>query len=137
MGAKTGNTKDDIIVDINVTPFVDVVLVLLIIFMVTAPLIYMSSIKVSLPKGASRGEHLKKTHGLTILRDGSIELDGRKVDEDELRMILLDEIKLDPDLTILINADRDLKYGYVVHFIDLIKQCGVKRFAINIERESP
>ncbi len=138
MGANLhNNNNDDIITDINITPFVDVVLVLLIIFMVTAPMIYLSSIKVNLPKGASQGERLKKTYGLVLYKDGTIELNGERVDEDKLRMILLNDIKNNPQLTVLIRADKDLRYGFVVHFIDLIKQCGVTRFAINIERESP
>jgi biopolymer transport protein TolR len=127
-----------IITDINVTPLVDVTLVLLIIFMVTAPMIANNpSIKVELPKAATGDETLKSTLALTLSRDaaGNVLLyaNGEKTTEDAVKAMIPDMLSKNKDLQAIIAADRGISYGDVVHIVDLVKSLGVHKFALNTD----
>jgi len=127
------------ITDINVTPLVDITLVLLIIFMVTAPMIVNNpSIKVELPKAATGDETLKSTLALTLSRDpssGSVLLyaNGEKTDEPAVKAMIPDMLSKNKDLQAIIAADRGISYGDVVHIVDLVKSLGVHKFALNTD----
>jgi biopolymer transport protein TolR len=127
------------ITDINVTPLVDVVLVLLIIFMVTAPMIVNNpSIMVELPKAATGDETLKSTLALTLQRDtttGSyvIYVNGEKTAEDTVKVMIPAMLAKNKDLQAIIAADRGISYGEVVHIVDLVKALGVHKFALNTD----
>lgn len=137
MAAKLGGDQDDIITDINITPFVDIILVVLIIFMVTATYIVRQSIKVNLPDAAT-GEHTETTSlGLTLDAAGGLFLDGEPITPDALRAFIRAEKAKGEDLVCLIAADRDVRHGEVVALIDLVKQEGVAKFAINIDPVRP
>ena len=125
---------DDIISDINVTPFVDIVLVLLIIFMVTATYIVSRAIPVDLPK-ASSGEDITTTLALTLTKGGDLYLDGRKVEENDVRRAIVSAKRNNSETRAVIAADREVSHGRVVRIIDLVRREGVSRFAINIESE--
>ena len=135
MGAGSRRTDDEIISDINITPFVDVSLVLLIIFMVTATYIVAKSIPVDLPE-AGTGEDIVTTFAVTMTKDGNMYLDGVKIDEGKLRRQLSLARKQNEDVRIIIDADKELTHGKVVHVIDLVRKEGVSKFAININEES-
>jgi biopolymer transport protein TolR len=136
----TGYGSDDdsgrMIVDINVTPLVDITLVLLIIFMVTASLIVNPAIKVDLPKAASGTEQVKTTLALTLTKDGALYLNGERSSDDAVIKYIGGELPKNPELQAIIAADRSVSHGDVVHVIDLVKRTGVHRFAINIDRDS-
>ena len=124
--------------DINVTPLVDITLVLLIIFMVTAPMIVNNpSIKVELPKAATGDETLKSTLALTLSRDadGSVALyaNGEKTDEPKVKAMIPDMLAKNKDLQAIIAADKGISYGDVVHIVDLVKSLGVHKFALNTD----
>ena len=127
------------ITDINVTPLVDITLVLLIIFMVTAPMIMNNpSIKVELPKAATGDETLKSTLALTLQRDPSsgavmIYANGDKSDEPTIKKMIPDMLAKNKDLQAIIAADRGISYGDVVHIVDLVKSLGVHKFALNTD----
>ena len=126
------------ITDINVTPLVDITLVLLIIFMVTAPMIVNNpSIKVELPKAATGDETLKSTLALTLSRDaaGNVLLyaNGEKTDEPKVKAMIPDMLAKNKDLQAIIAADRGISYGDVVHIVDLVKSLGVHKFALNTD----
>jgi biopolymer transport protein ExbD len=121
------------ITDINVTPLVDIVLVLLIIFMVTTSYIVNPSIKVDLPKAATGSDQVKTTLGLTLTKDGSLYLNGDKTDDGGLQRYIATELPRNPDLQAVIAADKVVPHGNVVHVIDLVKRAGVRKFAINVE----
>jgi biopolymer transport protein ExbD len=126
------------ITDINVTPLVDITLVLLIIFMVTAPMIVNNpSIKVELPKAATGDETLKSTLALTLSRgaDGTVGLyaNGEKTDEAHVTAMIPDMLTKNKDLQAIIAADRGIAYGDVVHIVDLVKSLGVHKFALNTD----
>jgi biopolymer transport protein ExbD len=127
--------NDELISGINVTPLVDVVLVLLIIFMVTATYIVRASIEVELPRAAHGGETAGTVLAVVLTRDGQVFLDGVRRSEPELVARAQEAVRADRETRAVISADRAALHGAVVHVIDLVKDAGVTRFAIHIERE--
>ena len=130
----------NMITDINVTPLVDITLVLLIIFMVTAPMIVNNpSIKVELPKAASGDETLKSTLALTLQREAAggytLYANGEKTDEIKVRQMIPDMLQKNKDLQAVIAADKGISYGDVVHVVDLVKTLGVHKFALNTDAQ--
>lgn len=140
-GSSMPSGDDDgggLIADINVTPLVDIVLVLLIIFMVAAPMIVNNpSIKVQLPKAATGDETLKSTLALTLSREEaggySLYRNGEKVDEAQLKTEIPAMLKENKDLQAIIAADKGISYGDVIHVVDLVKSLGVVKFALNTD----
>jgi biopolymer transport protein TolR len=135
MAGKIGS-DDDMMADINVTPFVDIVLVLLIILMVTSTEIVRAAIQVDLPQAASGGETVETTLNILITKDGQFYIDGIPATEQEL----VDEVRREkadnPKLQAVIAADQGVTYNYVVRAIDLVKENGVTSFALNVDREA-
>jgi len=125
---------EDMITDINVTPFVDVSLVLLIIFMVTATYIVARSIPVDLPE-AGTGEDVVTTFAIAITTDGQLYLDGEKKDEAGIRSKIKAVRATNKEVRVVIAADKAVTHGRVVQVIDLIRKEGVSKFAINIDAE--
>ena len=126
------------IADINVTPLVDITLVLLIVFMITVPSIVNNpSIKVELPKAASGDDTLKSMLALTLTRqaEGGYKLyaNGELTDEPKVRAFIPDMLAKNKDVQAIIAADKGIAYGDVVHIVDLVKTLGVKKFALNID----
>ena len=133
MAGKLGGGGDEPVTDINIVPLVDIVLVVLIIFMVTATYIVAPSIKVNLPDAVT-AENVEPTSlGISVLTDGSLLLDGEPVSEPDLRAAVRAAKAKDKDVVCLIAGDSDAKHGAVTHVIDLVKTEGVAKFAINIE----
>jgi biopolymer transport protein ExbD len=132
-----GDDGDDgaMISGINVTPLVDITLVLLIIFMVTATYIVRQAIQVDLPRAANAGESTGTTLAVMLTKEGDIYLDGRKSDETGLRDAARNAAAKDKDTRVIISADKNSLHGAVVHVLDLIKGEGIAKFAINIEKE--
>jgi biopolymer transport protein ExbD len=118
---------------INVTPLVDITLVLLIIFMVAATYIVSGGIKVDLPKAASGTEQAKSTLALTLTKDGTLFLNGEKSSDAAVARFIGETLPHSPELQAIIAADRVVPHGDVVHVIDLVKRAGVRRFAINVD----
>jgi biopolymer transport protein ExbD len=121
------------ITEINVTPLVDITLVLLIIFMVTTSYITHPSIKVELPKAASGNDQVRTTLALTLTKDGQIYLNGEPSDEAQVAGQIASELPKNADLQAIIAADKVVSHGSVVHIIDLVKRAGVRKFAINVD----
>ena len=126
---------DDGINDINITPFVDVVLVLLVIFMVTAPVMLKESLKVNLPKTLTSDITTKATTiGVAITKEGQVVLSGRLLSQDGLIEELKKISASAPETNFLISADTDSRHGDVVRFIDLLKRNNLNRFALQVEK---
>ena len=129
-------SDEDLISGINVTPLVDVVLVLLIIFLITAPVIYQSAIKVQLPK-AKTGEETKKSPlDFTVTKEGELLFGKEKIDWASLGAKLA---SLGPNLsqeTAIISADQATPHGTVIRLMDVLRQSGLTRFALNVESTS-
>jgi biopolymer transport protein ExbD len=127
---------DDIVAGINVTPFVDIALVLLVIFMVTSSYITRAALEVELPQAASAGSAVDTTLNVVVARDGALFLDGQPVDHAALAARIQAASAADPKLQAVIAADKGVAYGAVVKVIDLVKTHGVKSFALNVERDA-
>ena len=135
-GSSLGQDDDSGITDINVTPLVDVMLVLLIVFMVTSTYIVQQSIQVQLPK-ADTGESTAATKNLAFVMDksGALFLDGKAITIDEIPAIVQQLKAETPNLTLqaLIAADQETKHGSVVGLIDAVRRQGITDLAINVE----
>jgi biopolymer transport protein ExbD len=125
------------ITDINVTPLVDITLVLLIIFMVTTTYIVNPSIKVELPKASTGSDQARTTLALTLTKDGALFLNGERSDDAGVLRSIATDLPKNPDLQAIIAADKVVPHGSVVHLIDLVKRAGVRKFAINVDTVAP
>lgn len=126
-GARAG------IVGINVTPFVDIALVLLIIMMVSSTYIVSQALKVELPKTATSDEKVSRTYVVTIARDGALSFNDGATTPKELEAQLR-AAKASEDVNLVISADQAALHGRVVEIIDTAKVAGVTKFSINVER---
>ena len=128
---------DEGVNEINVTPLVDIMLVLLIIFMVASTYIVKPSIEVDLPKAATGGETLDTTLSLVLSADGALFLNGEKTTLEAVAERCRVVSAKDKDVQAIIAADKATPHGEVVRLIDVIRQNGVMKFAINIDPEEP
>lgn len=127
--------NDDGINDINITPFVDVVLVLLVIFMVTAPVMIKESLKVNLPKTLTSDITSKADSvGIAITKEGQVLFNGKLMGPDSLQAELSRISKEAPQTNFLISADADSRHGDVVRMIDMLKKNNLNRFALQVEK---
>ena len=127
---------DSEITGINVTPLVDVMLVLLIVFMVTSTYIVQQSIQVQLPK-ADTGENTPKAKNLAFVIDksGAIFLDGKSIKLEDIAARVQAEKAADVNVQLqaLVAADKETPHGYVVGLIDAVRRQGITDLAINVE----
>ena len=125
-----------LISEINITPFTDVILVLLIIFMVTTPLILRSSIAVQLPK-ASTTQVPPRDVNIVINSDGLIIVDNKqysvRLDLDLLQFKLASLVKNNSDVSIIINGDKSVKYDFVMRVMDLAQQVWIRHIVLATE----
>lgn len=123
------------ITGINVTPLVDIILVVLIIFMATAPLIHRRAIKVDVPK-ASHHERAA-TEALQVVMNGKREvfLSGQKVTPEELSQLLKGYVGSDPGARVSMSADKGVAYGEIVSLLDVVRGAGVKRIGLEVSRK--
>lgn len=121
------------ITGINVTPLVDVTLVLLIIFMVTAKVVVRQhALPVDLPKAAS-GEQTQEIFSVVLLADGSVLLDGQKlVDEAALLPAAEKALHANTDLRAVIQADGSVPHRRVMHVLDLLKQADIHKIGFGV-----
>lgn len=129
--ARLQRNDSGLIADINVTPLVDVVLVLLVLLMVTAGYVVSKSIAVDLPSGAT-GESLPTTLAITVDAEGRLFLDGNPVDEARLRDAARVARARDEQTRAVIAADGATQHRHVVRVIDWMRQEHVFRFAVNV-----
>lgn len=136
MAAQVESSEQDeeLIVGINVTPLVDVVLVLLVVLMVTAGFVVAKALPVDLPSGAT-GEAVHKTMAISIDAEGRTFVDARPAAEGELRAAMRAARRADPDVRAMIAADGRAAHRSVVQVLDLLRQEGIVRFAINVRPE--
>jgi len=130
---KSGRGREGI-VGINVTPLVDVVLVLLIIMMVSATYIVSQALKVELPRTATADETVNRTFVVTVRQDGSYRFNDKDVSRDVLAAKLKEAGEKGKETNLVISADKSATHGRVVDVIDLAKLGGITKFAINVER---
>jgi biopolymer transport protein ExbD len=129
--------SDDAITGINVTPLVDIVLVLLIIFMVTAKLIVSKSVPLDLPKAAT-GSDIQTVFSVVLAADGTTQVDSRTVPSDDAILGLAKEAhQKNADLRAVIKADTTVPHGRVIHVLDLLKQAQIGKIAFGVQPGAP
>lgn len=128
-------TEDEPLSEINVVPLVDVVLVVLIIFMVTAPMFMKPSINVNLPKAASGDKTQAGQLNISITADGRLNLNGTFAAEETISKKAKELSEANPEVQAVISADKDVPHGRVVSVMDTVKSAGVKKFAISIDKK--
>ena len=130
--AAASNDNEDVISAINVTPLVDITLVLLIIFMVTAKIIVAQGMPMDLPKAAS-GETVQTIFSVELTADGRTRVDSKWVANDEAIAGLAGKAKKQhEDLRAVIRADSKVEHGRVIHVLDLLKRSGVAKIAFAV-----
>jgi biopolymer transport protein TolR len=135
LAGSSSDDDDEGITGINVTPLVDITLVLLIIFMVTASYIVKETIEIELPRAAHGGETLQKTFALLVTREGKSYLNGVPVDDAALIAAVHDAQAHGEDVQAIVGADKNATHGMVTHLLDVLKGAGVLKFAIQIEKQ--
>jgi biopolymer transport protein ExbD len=135
MANSAAESEEESITGINVTPLVDITLVLLIIFMVTATYIVKETIEVELPRAAHGGETLQKTFAVLVSREGQSFLNGVPVDDDTLVAEVQKAKSAGEDVQAIVAGDKNATHGAVTHLLDILKGAGVTKFAIQIEKQ--
>ena len=133
--ASTARRRGGIIAEINVTPLVDIMLVLLIIFMLTAQLIMRQAIEIDLPHATQASTAKPTTLSISLGADGTLYLDNKRSSAAELRTAVQAAVAADPQHPpqAMIAADKRVAHGRVVWVLDLVKSLGVTSFGIEID----
>ena len=124
--------KKEIMSEINITPFTDVVLVLLIIFMIATPFIYQASMDVAQPQATSSQESTRDII-ITINANGEVFFDNTQVDIALLKEKLRAAVQGKPDTSVIVNGDRNARYDAVIQVLDVLTQAGVRNPRLGIE----
>lgn len=136
MAGKLSGSQDEPISEINIVPFVDIILVVLIIFMVTTPFIMKPSLNVNLPQASTGDETAPSELALSVNTAGEMYLNGKPANEQDIKTYAEDLVKKRPDVQAVVSADKDVSHGKVVALIDAVKAAGVKKFAITIDKKA-
>ena len=130
--AAASEDEEGIISAINVTPLVDITLVLLIIMMVTAKIIVSQSMPLDLPQ-AAKGEVVQVVFGIELHADGTMVVDGKKVPDDKaVKQLAAEALEKKKDLRAVIRADKTVQHGRIIRVLDLLKQAGVSKIAFGV-----
>lgn len=138
MAGQGGFDPNDIgggINEINITPFVDVVLVLLVIFIVTAPMMMKDVIGLNLPKTTTSDSQSFSTLAVAITKNGQYLLNGELISSESLSLRCQKAFQENPQVQAILSADVEALHGDVVKAIDLVKSAGISQFAIQIEKQ--
>jgi len=135
VAGKISGDDDQPIAEINIVPFVDIILVVLIIFMITTPFIVKPSFNINLPKAASGDETTPSQLNITLTATGSLILNGKPATEDEVSEFAKSAVLAKPETQAIIAADKEVPHGQVVSIIDRVKSAGITKFAITIDRK--
>jgi biopolymer transport protein ExbD len=131
-GAIASSGRAKTIAAINITPLVDVVLVLLVILMVASTYIVAQTLKVNLPKAKMSDGTAEKPNTVQLFKNGDLRWNEQPVTEQDLPSRIKEVVSADPEISLVISADKDSAHGQVVHIMDVAKVAGVTKFAINI-----
>ena len=118
--------------EINIVPLVDVVLVLLLIFMLTAPMMY-RGIDVNLPRAAAKPTAVEERMVLTLTKDQALYLNDRRVTSTGLEDALRDAFRNRTDKVLYLKADAGLSYGAVIETMDRVRRAGIERLGMVTE----
>ncbi|MCC5815993.1 MAG: biopolymer transporter ExbD [Leptospira sp.] len=133
MGAPVGG-DDDEISNINITPMVDVILVLLVIFMVTANFLKKESIDINLPKVADADPNVAESKQVALTKEGKLLFEGKPSTMDAMIREIEREAKFRPNMRITLTADERLPYGKITETMGLIRKAGVTKIALSVKK---
>lgn len=133
MAMKDPSGDDEIISDINVTPFVDVVLVLLILFMLAAPAVYQNAVRIRLPESVSSESVNHVTLRITIDAKGESRIDGQILQGEALKAHIEKALRLDPKADAIVFADRATTHDRLIAAIDVLQGNGIRQVALGVE----
>jgi biopolymer transport protein ExbD len=137
MAGFSSNKPNTPITGINVTPLVDITLVLLIIFMVTAKLVVSRAMPMDLPKAATGGE-VQQVFSVSLLEDGSTHVDGERAPEDSALLAKAKAaLERDSELRAVVQADGAVPHRRVMHTLDILRQAGIARVAFGVQQGPP
>jgi biopolymer transport protein ExbD len=136
MAASVNIDDDDGITDINITPFVDVMLVLLVIFLVASVYIVKEAIEVDLPTAAKTSDVVETTLSIVLDKSGGLYLNGEPTNEARIAEACKAAAVVSPNAQAIIAADNDVRHGNVIRLIDIVRNNGLARFAINVKRDA-
>jgi biopolymer transport protein ExbD len=122
-----------LIAGINITPFTDVVLVLLVIFMIATPLLIRSEIKVNLPRTSSADMAAQKSIVVTIDAIGDLFIDGARVSPSQLASTLSATLARRPNAPMIVMGDRDVRYDLVVRVLETARASGVRKLSLAVQ----
>jgi biopolymer transport protein ExbD len=134
MAAASGNDSNGVITGINVTPLVDVMLVLLIIFMVTAKLVIAptTALPLDLPK-AAKGDVVQVVFSIQLATDGRAMVNGQAISkDDDILPLARGELASHPDVKAVIQADGHVLHERVIHVMDLLSQANITQIAFAV-----
>jgi biopolymer transport protein ExbD len=125
---------DDIVATINVTPLVDITLVLLIVFMVTAAFIRDPVVPVELPRAANADDAPARSVAMVVDAEGQLFVNGRESTHEQAQEILEGEVRQDPEVSVVVAGDGQVNYQVVMSAIDITREVGVRNLALNVQR---
>lgn len=126
-------SRSKLVAEINMVPFTDVVLVLLVIFMVTTPFLFQGTFQVKLPKVAAPSPQLPETVTVTVTQGDRILINDQEVPSDLLASRIQSILKEKPTAVFLINADKNVSHGTVAGVLSKAYQAGVTKMGISVE----
>ncbi|MBK7890171.1 MAG: biopolymer transporter ExbD [Bdellovibrionales bacterium] len=135
MAGASNQNDDEPIAAINVVPLVDVILVVLIIFMVTAPLVLKPVIDINLPKSSSGDEAPAAPLNVALSANGQLMVNGEASTTEQLALIATKTAGEKPDTAAILQADKAVTLESLTAIIDVIKSAGIKKVAFSIEKK--
>jgi biopolymer transport protein ExbD len=126
--------EDKIVASINVTPLVDIILVMLIIFMITSHFLKDPVIPVELPQAANVEEGKVESFALVLDKEGKLYVNGRESTRDSAAKTLQTAYDRNPEVSVIIAADGKVRHESVIWLIDLVKSTGITRFALQVKK---
>jgi len=127
--------SSDIFSSINIVPFTDIVLVLLVVFMIAAPGIVSSGLDINLPGASSSKSQPQKRYNITMSSEGKIYFQNKEVSQEALELKIKELLKENPGASFILNADSAALHGRVVKALDLLRSMGAQKIYIGTVRQ--
>lgn len=118
-----------------IIPMIDIIFFLLVFFMIsTMTMVQQNTFKVGLPQASSAQLDMNQHANITVMADGNIAFNKESLDKEQLIRRAQIELQRNPDLQVILNGDKDVNYGFVIETFDALKQAGVKKLSIAVEK---
>lgn len=118
-----------------IIPMIDIIFFLLVFFMIsTMTMVQQNTFKVGLPQASSAQLDMNQHANITVMADGNIAFNKESLDKEQLIRRVQIELQRNPDLQVILNGDKDVNYGFVIETFDALKQAGVRKLSIAVEK---